>query len=49
MKKHVFCVDVFPSEPLDDEQKVEEEVPNGRFIKHFEYDAVDPSTLELNG
>jgi hypothetical protein len=47
-KRDVFCVDTFPSEPLDDEQKNEEDIPNGKFIKHFDLDQ-DKESLGLKG
>ena len=30
--RDVFCADTFPSEPLDEEQKNDDDPPNGKFI-----------------
>ena len=36
--RDVYCVDTFPSEPLDEEQKNDDDPPNGKFIQHFDFD-----------
>ena len=39
--KEIYCFDVFPSEPLEEEQRPEDETPNGQFIKHLDYENQD--------
>ena len=36
--RDVYCVDTFASEPLDEEQKNDDDPPNGKFIQHFDFD-----------
>lgn len=43
---------MFPSEPLDEEQQAkteEEKAQNGNFIKHYEFENVEPASLNLRG
>ena len=40
-KKEIYCFDMYPSEPLEDEQKPEDDIPNGRFICHMDYENQD--------
>ena len=36
--QEVYCFDMYPSDPLDDDQKVEDDVPNGKYIKHMDFE-----------
>ena len=40
----LYCVDLFPSEPLDDEQEAENEGP-GKYICHFDFEGVATDNL----
>ena len=31
-------MDIYPSDPLEDEQKTEDDIPNGKFIPHMDYE-----------
>ena len=44
-KLEIYCLDVYPSDPLEEEQKVEDETPNGRFICAMEYEGQDIEAL----
>ena len=37
-KKEIYCFDVFHSEPLEEEQKPEDDTPNGKFIRHIDFE-----------
>lgn len=48
-KKEIYCFDMFPSEPLEDEQKPEDDIPNGQFIKHMDYENQDIAFMQARG
>ena len=48
-KKEIFCLDMFPSEPLEDEQKSEDDIPNGKFIRHMDFEGQDISYMMQKG
>ena len=31
-RREIYCFDIFQSEPLEEEQKPEDDTPNGKFI-----------------
>lgn len=37
--KEIYSFDMFPIEPLDDEQKQDDDVPNGKFIQHLDFES----------
>lgn len=45
-KRDLFCVDIFPTEPLDEDQKGEDEIQNGKFIKHIEFESTNLELVE---
>lgn len=45
-KKEIYCFDVFQTEPLDEDQKLEDETPKGQFIKHLDFEGQDISYLQ---
>lgn len=47
--KEIYCFDMFPTEPLEDEQKPKDEINNGRFIPHLDFENQDISFLVKQG
>ena len=47
--QEIYCADIFPSDPLDEEQKPEDEIPNGRFIQHIDFEHQDTSEIMKKG
>ena len=48
-QKDIYCFDVFPSDPLEEEQKPEDDTPNGPYIKSIDFEGQDTSFLEKQG
>ena len=48
-KKEIYCFDVFHSEPLEEEQKPEDDTPNGKFIRHIDFEGQDTKYIEEKG
>jgi len=44
--KEIYCFDMFPSGPLEDEQKSPDDIPNGKFIKHLDYEHQDTTLIQ---
>ena len=43
--KEIFCFDIFPSDPLEEDQKSEDDIPNGKFICHMDFENQDTSFM----
>ena len=39
--REVYSFDMFQSLPLEDEQKPEDDIPNGKFIRHMDFEGQD--------
>ena len=47
--KEIYSFDMFPSDLLEEHQKSEDEIPNGRFIKHLDFENQDISHMQAQG
>ena len=47
--KEIYCFDMFPSDPLEDEQISEDDLPNGSFIRHMDFENQDTSFMMQQG
>ena len=47
--KEIYCFDVFPSDILEEDQKSEDDIPDGKFIRHRDYEAQDISHMQSLG
>lgn len=47
--REVYSFDIFPSEPLEDEQKLKDEVPNGKFIPHMDFEDQNLDFIKQQG
>merc|ERR1712051_372348 len=47
--KEIYCVDLFQIDPLEEEQKPEDDVQNGKFIPSVEYVDQDMSAAVRQG
>ena len=48
-KREIYCFDIFQSEPLEDEQKPEDDTPNGKYIPHIEFEGQDTQHIMDKG
>ena len=47
--KEIYCFDMFPSEPLEEEQKTKDDIMNGKFIQHMDFENQDISFMMKQG
>ena len=47
--KEIYCFDMFPSEPLEEEQKSKDDIMNGKFIQHMDFENQDTSFMMKQG
>ena len=41
LMKEIYSIDMFHTLPLEEEQKPEDDIPNGRFIRHMDFEGQD--------